>query len=740
MRAGIEESQVYFTNAMQCRPTVGVPPKPEAIDACRTRLFEELAQHEHQVIISLGNSALRSLLKNHSLKITRERGKATKNGIGTVVATYHPALILRSFSQFPQFVADLKYAATFMNGGTIKTLGDTKWDLVTSENFDKVTSFLLKHQYLGADIETGGFGPREDEVLCLSVAWAPNRAAVFPLMHPLDKGRLWTSDPTYFDKMKTFLEAAGPRWVWQNGKFDTSFFLEMDIEGRVDDDVMLLHYTQTEIGGVHDLAQMGSDYLGAPNWKDKMAEEAIAKGFIKSKKESYRKIPPSILYPYNARDADVTLQLYHRLKADQDAGKGSWKLYNHLLIPASRFLSTVERRGMYVNTEYMDSADKAYRARAEVQFNDILEVVDPIWNPFAYTRKVGAVKVPKKFNPGSPKQLLYVLRDLKGYKIKNTRDETLKELPQNDPLVAALRKYRKTIKVIGTYIEGVQRRIEDDGRVHSTYLLHGTTTGRLSSRNPNMQNVPRDATIRNVFQAPPGYRLLELDYSQVELRVLAVFSQDEVLMGDFYAGRDLHSVVAAALYPDWISRKDTVRGHEERIRAKFLNFGVAYGRGAKSLVEEFHMSMAEASAIVREWFQRIPKAAAFISECRAAPTQGRTLQTPFGRRRRFGLVTKDNLNGLENEAVNFPMQSTASDLTLLSAMRSSAQLRQTWEAHIINLIHDSILIEVPEDADVAALTAYMTGVMQETPRTVLKTDMPFVVDAKEGTRWGDLKL
>jgi DNA polymerase-1 len=740
MRAGIDESQVYFTNALSCRPPIGKPPDSKAIDACHPRLVEEIRAYDRQVIITLGNSALRSLTGNHGLKITHERGKAIQNGVGTVVHTFHPALILRSFGQFPQFVADLKYAATFLNGGVVKIMGDTKWDLVTRENFDKVTKFLLKQPYLGADIETGGFNPRGDEVLCLSVSWAPNRAAVFPLMHPKDPNPLWDQSMVYFDKMQAFLEAPGPRWIWHNGKFDASFFHEMEIDARVDEDCMLLHYTQTEIRGTHDLAQLGSDFLGAPNWKDKMAEDAIRVGDIKSKKQSYRNIRPAILYPYNARDADVTLQLFHKLMEKQEAGAGSMKLYRHLLIPASKFLREVESTGIYVNTGYMDEAEKAYRERLAVERKDILTEVDPIWNPHAYARAMGAVKVPKTFNPGSPKQLLYVLRNLKGYRIRNTRDETLRELPSSDPLVAALRKHRKTDKVIGTYIEGVQNRIEDDGRVHSTFLIHGTTTGRLSSRNPNMQNVPRDATIRNVFQSAPGHKLIELDYSQVELRVLAVFSQDEVLMQDFYEGRDLHDEVAAALYPGWRNRKETVQGKEERIRAKFLNFGVAYGRGAKSLVDEFKMEMSEASSIVREWFRRIPKAATFISECRAAPSEGRVLQTPFGRRRRFGLVTKDNLNHLENEAVNFPMQSTASDLTLLSAIRASQMIGQTWEAHVVNLVHDSILLEVPEYVDIPGLVEYVVGVMSEIPRTVLKTDMPFKVDVKEGTRWGDLKI
>jgi len=295
----------------------------------------------------------------------------------------------------------------------------------------------------------------------------------------------------------------------------------------------------------------------------------------------------------------------------------------------------------------------------------------------------------------------------------------------------------KTAKVISTYIQGVQARIDDDGRVHATYLIHGTVTGRLSSRNPNMQNIPRDKAVRNIFQAPPGKLLVEYDYSQGELRVLAGFSGDVFLKGVYMDGRDLHDEVSKALFPGW--RKDTPEGQEQRIRAKFLNFGIAYGRGPKSIHEEFGMPMEEAQRMIRDWFRRAPEAAKYIDECRRAPQEGRLLKTPFGRRRRFTLVTRDNLVPIQNEAVNFAIQSTLSDLTLLSAIRMRSCLVNRWDAHIVNLVHDSILLECPDYADIDGMSEYVKGVMESLPTTILHTDVPFVIDAKVGTRWGDFK-
>lgn len=743
-KAGIDETQVYFTNALRCRPPVGTgkaPPR-EALEACRPRLLSEVGGAPRQLTIGLGNSAVKSLLNNHSLKITSERGKAFQTEWGVLVAALHPAFILRSFGQYPRFVADFRYAAGFLNGQTIRTPGITRYDIVTPSNFDRVAGFLTRQPYLAADIETGGFNPRGDLTLVLSVAWTPNRVAVFPINHPLDRDRdLWDNPllPLSEDAFRYLLEEPGPRWIWHNGKFDTSFFHALGIKARVDEDCMLMHYALNEQRGTHDLGQLGSDYIGAPDWKSKMIQEAVEKGYIESKNDSFAKIPPQILYPYNSRDADVTYQLFWELKKELEkpGNEGLVRLYNHLLMEASHFLQEVEAYGIYVGTDHLDQADEVYRARAEVERHDILKVVEPLWDPNAYA-KATRRGMPKGgvFNPGSPYHKLYILRDVLGYRIANTRKDTLEDLPKND-LVDALLQWMKTNKVITTYIEGVQRRIDHDGRIHCTFMIHGTVTGRLSSRNPNMQNVPRDGYIRNIFQAAPGKKLIEFDYSQAELRVLAVFSDDDFLKEVYYTGRDLHDEVSKAIFPGW--DKNTPLGFEQRVRAKFLNFGIAYGRGAKSIHEEFGMPMAEASAMVREWFRRAPKAAKYIEETRRAPQEGRVLKTPFGRRRRFGLVTRDNLVPIQNEAINFPIQSTASDLTLLSAIRMHENLVNRWDAHIVNLVHDSILIEVWEETDVDAVVEYVKEVMSTLPGKILHTDVPFEVEAKVGKRWGDFK-
>ena len=713
-RSGIRRGDCYITNSMLCRPTESPPPR-EAIDACRGRLANELRAAPRQLIITFGNSALRSITGNHNLKITNERGRVMETPFGRVVPTIHPAAVLRGYSEFPKLLADVQYASKLISGGQVKSPGETKWSLVTPENVVQVVGALARKQYLAADIETSGYNPRHDRVLALGVSWEKNRVAIFPedmMKHPMTK---------------LLLETGGPRWIWHNGKFDVSFLQARRLNARGDEDTMLLHYALNEIRGTHDLKQLAGDYFGAPDYKE------VLKKYLKKMSDSFTNIPILVLHEYLSKDADNTLQLFGALwrEITKPGNEALLRLYQEVLMPASHFLQKVEARGMYVDKKYLDKTDEQLTTTLSVKREIILAEVDRVWDPEQYARDTGAKTAPVVFNPGSPLQLRWVLSKNLKRQIVTTREDTLIRLPQTR-LVKSLLDFRETGKALSTYVRGLREHIEPrDGRVHSTYLLHGTTTGRLSSRGPNMQNIPRDKNIRNIFQAAPGNVLIEMDYSQIELRVLAYFSKDEFLTRVYTEGRDLHDEVALAMFGKGFTK-------EQRIRAKFLNFGIAYGRGAGSIVHEFGIPFEEASAMIRTWFRRAPQAADYIQACRRAPTSGRVLETPFGRRRRFGLITRENLNTLQNEAVNFPMQSTASDLTLTFAMSIDTALRANWGAGIVNLIHDSVLVEVPERSNTGELVEWMRERMKRHPQTVLETTLPFDVSVAIGTRWGDV--
>lgn len=308
-----------------------------------------------------------------------------------------------------------------------------------------------------------------------------------------------------------------------------------------------------------------------------------------------------------------------------------------------------------------------------------------------------------------------------------------------NPIIQALLTYRTANKMLKTFGIGLLNRVEPDGRIHTSYLLHGTETGRLSSRQPNLQNIPtprkrEPVAIRASFAAPEGYTFIEFDYSQIELRLLAHFSKDEWLLDVYRAKRDLHTEVAVAMYGDDFTE-------DERMRAKAVNFGIAYGRGADSIADEYGISVEEGQRIIDEWRGRMPKAAAFIRQTRQAVIRGRTMTSVFGRRRRFGVITRDNLNLLQNEGSNFMTQSTASDLTLRAAMALQRGIeRHGWDAHVLNLVHDSILLEARlEEAD--EIMEYAKRTMERVPERILKPQGGLVFEAsgKMARTWAELK-
>ena len=277
-----------------------------------------------------------------------------------------------------------------------------------------------------------------------------------------------------------------------------------------------------------------------------------------------------------------------------------------------------------------------------------------------------------------------------------------------------------------------------DGMIHYTVNIHGTVNGRTSTRDPSLQNIPRVGTymgklIRSYFIPGPEYVFVECDYKGSELRVLAHLSQDPFLMKVFREGRDLHDEVSIDIYgKDFTS--------EQRMRAKAVNFGIPYGRGAGSLALEYDIPWTEAKDLINSWFASKPKAKEYLDNCANAVLRKETLVSQFGRKRRFGLVTRENLPAVQNQEKNFRIAADSSDLTLLSALEVDAIFDQNplfEDCHIVNLVHDSILCRVPKKraADVAVVV--MTT-MREVAERELQCDFPFLADGKIGPTWGDM--
>jgi DNA polymerase I len=303
--------------------------------------------------------------------------------------------------------------------------------------------------------------------------------------------------------------------------------------------------------------------------------------------------------------------------------------------------------------------------------------------------------------------------------------------------------------MLGTYITSFKKY---GNRVHTSFLIHGTITGRLSSSGPNLQNILKLDLVRNHFRTKKGRILLSFDYSQAELRSLAVLSRDKKLIAAFNSGKDFHASIAERLWPDifpYLSeyledgKTENPVYSEFRRKAKTINFGIVYGLTASGLAHRLGITKSEAQTIIDSWLITFDKANIFLQKCRNSPIQSRPLTTLFGRERRFYVITDANKRGQENEAGNFPHQSMCSDFTLESAIQINNLYKRgqlPGNAIQVNIVHDDNMFEIDDNPqDIKQLIQIVKPIMESIPRQHGITELPFKVDAKKGVIWSRMQ-
>lgn len=555
-------------------------------------------------------------------------------------------------------------------------------------------------------------------------------------------------DTKVFEALQSFLNRKDIKFIWHNGKFDCGRLKYLcNLDAHVDEDTMLQHYARiNEKRGTHGLKDLGQLYLQAPAWDDEL--DNIKRQWCKEHKVKlsdfmYDSIPTSVLIPYMQRDCIATYRLNNLF--DELAKPTSEFIYRKL-IEASNVYMRVELNGMRLDTEYLEDLEYSLEKEYNEAMKKLTAVSNKIWNPLKYSAETGAkIKADEPFNIKSPKQLKWMLSTLLHYPVPSTDAQMISDLLDDidagritDPLaidfISTIGIVRKNVKYMDTYVQGLRENLCRDFRIRGTFNLHGTETGRLSSSNPNMQNIPRDKRIKNLFNCTPGYKLLQLDYSQAELRVLAVLSGDPWLTQVYIDGKDLHDAIATDMFGPNFNK-------EQRVMAKTINFGIAYGRGPGSIAQTFKKSMAEATALINQWYKPMPKVKEYINGRRAMATRGEECVTLFGRERHF-VIMNDNLNHIQNEYINTPIQSVASDLTMFSLLElDKYQQESGLDFRIVTTVHDSIILEVKDDAQLIDKVAKKClSVMAETPKKYIPDlKVPFKADAEVGYSYGGLE-
>ena len=608
---------------------------------------------------------------------------------------------------------------------------------------------IIAGKRVAVDIETRRVEYEDNKLLSIGFAISENECwAFYNIPIPGTNYEGGQLSPDTYKAFQEVLNIPDTTYIWHNGKFDVNRLKYLcNIDAHVNEDTMLKHYACiNEKRGTHGLKDLGQLYLQAPAWDDEL--DNIKRTWCREHKVKladfmYDYIPTEILIPYMQRDCIATYRLLGKFEAL--AREGSDFVYR-MLIKASSAYGEMELNGIKIDMEYLEDFEYELDLKIAESQKKLDEVSAQIWNPMEYAIDTGAKSIPKDgFNIKSPKQLKWMLEKVLGYKVDSTDAATLDTLKEEcdngyieNPIakdfIDSIANVRKNNKYMDTYIQGIRNVVCGDCRVRCTYNLHGTETGRLSCSDPNMQNIPRDKAIKNIFTAKPGYKLLQFDYSQAELRVLALLSDDDYMIKSYQDGRDFHDAVAEAMFgPDF--------DKEQRVLAKTINFGIAYGRGPGSIAQKFNKTMAEARAIIDSWYRPMPKVKKWMETQRKKPIMGEPCTSLLGRERHF-VITNEVLNHIQNEYVNTPIQSLASDFTMLSLLHINDWLHaEKLDAKIVITVHDSIILEVIDDKEIIdKVASKCIEIMSTVPSEyIADCKVPFKADAEVGTSWGALE-
>lgn len=735
----------YVTNAFVCLPVNKTSSNvEEASQACSSRLLCEIKAHPRKVILALGNGAVWGLTGDTSHRITNIQGKIFPSELSQqgIVAAVHPAFLLRGGGSQRLFKEHVKLAVDLLRGTVQRKhiVADTIL-METETDVRDLVDAASRQDYIAGDIETSDLKYRRGYMLSQGFCWDPKEAYIVPPYLFKFLGQIY--DPTIVKA----------RWIWQNGKFDVGWLRHESTRhwnaadylawenkhviskwgfrrgyeyARVDDDTMLLSYAIDESGGIHDLEQLAGGLLGAPDWKD------IIDSYRPNKSASYSHIPPNILYKYQGSDLSNTLQIFPILRQKVKADPKLELLYTKTLIPDSEVIVYMEACGNLADRKRM-ALNRTMWSGFDVPFVGTIGYIPlALAKVNAWSQKV----LKKDINPNSWQQvqkLLYVGGlDLAYGKVLGTSKEVFKKLDDH-PVLRAIEQYRRQKKILGTYIDGWEERIDNDDRIHPSFSQHKTTTGRLACSDPNVQNAVRIDTIKGQIIAAALHVLLSHDLNQAELRCLACLSKDPVLCAIYEEAKEsIHHKVATLYY-------GATYNEDQYQLAKAITFGIVYGREAYSISIDFDIPVKEAQKYIDGWFGQFPHARDFIYKCRDAPIQGKILQTPFGRKRRFRHVAMDKAHDVGNQAANFPFQSIASDITQHGAIEILDWLKER-KIKLTNIVHDDIIKEVKTDLNVLhEVHKHVKTTMEAVPAKWGMTRIPFIADAKFGPRWGYLK-
>ncbi|MEB3842004.1 DNA polymerase I [Pseudomonas guariconensis] len=609
---------------------------------------------------------------------------------------------------------------------------EPKYETILDQaRFDVWLDKLRQAPLFAFDTETTSLDAQQAKLVGLSFAVEPHEAAYVPLAHDYEGAPTQLDRDSVLLALKPLLEDPAKGKIGQNAKYDINILANCALGGDpaqgiqmrgVTYDTMLESYVLDSTATRHDMDSLALKYLDHST----IAFEDIAgKG---AKQLTFNQIPLEKAGPYAAEDADITLRLHHALQERLAKTPSVQPVLMDIEMPLVPVLAKIERQGALVDAELL-----------KVQSGELgVKMAELEREAFALAGE--------EFNLGSPKQLGVILYDKLGMPVlsktakgqPSTAEAVLAELAEQDyPLPTVLMEYRSLSKLKSTYTDKLPEQINPrTGRIHTSYQQAVAATGRLSSSDPNLQNIPvrtaEGRRIRQAFVASPGYKLLAADYSQIELRIMAHLAKDEGLLHAFRNDLDVHRATAAEVFGVPLEQVT----NDQRRSAKAINFGLIYGMSAFGLAKQIGVDRKQSQDYIDRYFARYPGVLAYMERTRAQAAEQGFVETLFGRRLYLPDINAKNpalRKGAERTAINAPMQGTAADIIKRAMVAVDNWLTDSGlDARVILQVHDELVLEVRED-----LVEQVREQIRPYMSNAAQLDVPLLVEVGIGSNWDE---
>lgn len=709
---GLDRDKVYITNVVHCRPPDNRTPSMAEMRACRKYLIRERKIIRPKIIVTLGNIALKGLFNSNTYSVKKERGKILDYRGIKVIPTYHPAAALRA-SYYAKLIYEDLQRGLEMAGSSSKLGPKGAYTLITTDNRSTALKRLLKAKVISLDVETSSLDmfDKKEKLICIGISDKAGEAFVFPatdknldaVFDIVEEKPMIIGHGFKFDLKWLRRYGIKPRWHI----FDTMVAMHLLDENYPDKSLKHLALTKLEFG------QRLSDAHAIILKRRADGEEPTWKEWLE----------------YNGGDADATFQLFEKFMPLLN--QENLDRLMHFQMVGTKVLTGMEYRGFKIDMDAYRILKKRYESELEklryrlrqclgdINLNSTTQLADKLYNEL----KLPIVKRTPTKAPSCDEEALTML---------------MKETKEHRKTLTLLLEYRNREKLHTTYIKGLITRglIKSDGRVHCNYKITGTVTGRLSCKDPNLQNIPREGDLKLMFTSSfSDGRIIQVDYSQVELRVLAHYARSLSLINAFKSGRDIHREVAAKVF----RKSPKAITEQERKFTKQVNFGIIYLISAQGLADKLNCTRRRAYNLMQDWFREFPEVKEWINEMKSLITRKGEVITPMGRKRRFYKTDPTTGEGRENirKGVNFPIQSLASDITVHSMIKLYYSLFQDGlKARVVANVHDAVLVDCPRK-EVRRVASLIRTIFLKPP---VELRVPLDVEIKVGKNWGSLEV